>query len=172
VLQDSDGEVIREIRSDELRRDFFGLLGELEAGSSFDRSNRDHAAWLERLLEARRLMGARTFAAYTAEGEAAGFVTALFDEGPPGVASFGHKIEILDLGLEPRHLGRGAGARLLAHLEADGRGRKYHCLIVATYARAQRAIEFYVREGFVPVATLPDVHGPGDAGMLYLRKLL
>ena len=170
--QDTDGEVIREIGSEELRRDFFGLLGELEAGSSFDGSNRDHAAWLARLVEARRLMGARTFAAYTAEGETVGFITALFDEGPPGVASFGHKVEILDLGLEPRHRGRGVGARLLAHLEVEGRDRKYHCVIVATYARQKRAIDFYVREGFVPVATLPDVHGPGDAGMLYLRKIL
>ena len=28
------------------------------------------------------------------------------------------------------------------------------------------------KNGFVPVATLPDVHGPGSPGNVFMRKLL
>lgn len=164
--------MICEISSAELRRDFFGLLGELEAGPSFDPSVPSHASWLDRLIAARELLGAQTFAAYTAADEGIGFIALLFDRGPPGFASFGHKVEILDLGLFPQHRGRGVGARLLSRAEEEARSGKFHCLVVATYARQHRAIHFYLREGFVPVATVPDVHGPNDEGMAYLRKLL
>jgi hypothetical protein len=34
------------------------------------------------------------------------------------------------------------------------------------------AIAFYGKNGMTPVATLPDVHGPGDEGMVYIRKVL
>jgi GNAT superfamily N-acetyltransferase len=168
----SESNVIHEISSEELRRDFFGLLGELEAGPAFDPSIPSHASWLDRLVAARERLGARTFAAYTSADEGIGFITLLFDHGPPGFASFGHKVEILDFGLFPEHRGRGVGSRLLTRAEEEARSEKFHCLLVATYARQHRAIAFYMREGFVPVATLPDVHGPNDEGMTYLRKLL
>ena len=164
--------MIREISSAELRRDFFSLLGELEAGPSFDQTIPSHASWLDRRVAARELLGARTLAAYTSAGEGIGFIAFLLDQGPPGLVSFGHKVEILDLGLLPQHRGHGVGARLLASAEEHARNGKFYCLVVATYARQHRAIAFYLREGFVPVATVPDVHGPNDEGMAYLRKLL
>ncbi len=61
-------------------------------------------------------------------------------------------------------MGRGLGARLMAHCESVARQEGYHCLLVSTYAKQERAIRFYLREGFVPVATIPDVHGPSDEG--------
>jgi GNAT superfamily N-acetyltransferase len=164
--------MIREISADVLRHDFFALLGEVEAGRIFDGSNADHVVWLERLIAARELLGARTFADYDDAGEPIGFITVLFGQGPPGGIAYEHRVEILDLGLVASHRGRGVGARLLAHAEDEARTGKFTCIFVATYAGERRAVAFYLREGYVPVATLPDVHGPGDEGMVYLRKRL
>jgi hypothetical protein len=43
---------------------------------------------------------------------------------------------------------------------------------VATYAGSSQTVSFYVKNGFCPVAVLPDVFGPKAEGMIYLRKLL
>jgi hypothetical protein len=45
-------------------------------------------------------------------------------------------------------------------------------MYVSTYAKDKEAISFYLQNGFVRVATLPDVHGPGDDGNVYMRKII
>lgn len=165
-------EAIREISGAELRRDFLALLGELEEGRAFDPSHLPHVEWLEKLVAARELLGARSFAAYAPTGEGLGFVTILCGHGLPGTRWFAHRVEILDLGIIAAQRGHGIGARLLAHSEEAARAGGFQCIIVATYGGSRRAISFYLREGYTPVATLPDVHGPGDEGMVYLRKFL
>ncbi len=39
-----------------------------------------------------------------------------------------------------------------------------YCCYVATYAGDAGTVGFCLHCGFVPIATLPDVHGPGDEG--------
>ena len=78
----------------------------------------------------------------------------------------------LDLGLHPEYRGKGYGTELLQHAEALAREVGVRSLYVSTYARERRVIAFYGKHGLVPVATLPDVHGPDDEGMVYMRKVL
>ncbi len=164
--------MIREVDQQEIVAHFFDLMGELEAGNHYHPDDPDHVAWLTRRIAVRASQGTRFFVYEIDGGVPAGFIALLFDEGPDGVASGWGKCEILDLGFFPQHRGKGFGSELLKHVEDLAREVGVRSLYVSTYAKENRAIAFYGKNGLTPVATLPDVHGPGDEGMVYMRKVL
>lgn len=164
---------IREIDEPEAVKQFFGLIAELECGDHFDPSRPQHVSLVRRIIAAHTARGARYYACYLDDGTPAGILVLLIDEWPEkNGRTCGQRAEILDLGLFEPYRSKGYGAGLLRHVEQVCRAAGLYCLYVATYARNHRAIAFYGRHGLVPVAALPDVNGPGDDGMVYMRKLL
>jgi len=164
--------MIREISEQDVVEHFFELMGELECGRHIDCGDPKHAAWLKKLIAQRIMLGVRFLAYFLDDGTPAGFIALKFDEGPNGLARGWGKCEILDFGFHPEYRGKGYGTALLQHAEALSREVGVRSLYVSTYAKERRAIAFYGKNGLVPVATLPDVHGPDDEGMVYMRKVL
>jgi GNAT superfamily N-acetyltransferase len=116
--------------------------------------------------------GAQAFVYFADDGAPAGFVVALIDPGLEGVRCFGRAVEMLDVIVREPCRGKGYGRALLEHVEEVARAAGSYCVYVSTYAGDGKAVSFYVHCGYVPVATLPDVHGPGDEGQVYLRKIV
>lgn len=164
--------MIKEIGEQDVVDHFFELMGELECGNHIDCGNPKHATWLRKLISLRIAMGVRFLAYFLDDGTPAGFIALKFDEGPEGLARGWGKSEILDLGFLEPYRGKGYGTELLRYAEDVSRDVGVHSLYVSTYAKQNRAIAFYGKNGLVPVATLPDVHGLGDEGMVYMRKVL
>lgn len=151
---------------------FFQLMAEVECGDHFDFANQNHVSWLKRRIATRFYMGTRFFAHYLDDGTPVGFAAVLIDDGPEGIPCFGHKAEITDIAIFPSFRGNGYGAELLTHVEGFAKQNGVYCLCASTYAKGYKVIAFYGSRGFVPVATLPGVHGPNDEGMVFVRKVL
>ena len=79
---------------------------------------------------------------------------------------------MLDVVVREQHRGKGHGRALLDHVESEARAAGAYCLYVATYAGNADSMTFYINRGFIPVSMHPDVHGSGDDGEVYLRKIL
>ena len=161
--------MIREIDQTEIERHFFGLMAELECGNHFKADDPGHVDWVRKRINLRFAQGATFHAYFLPDGTPVGFITILLDQGP---GSFRGKLEILDFGFLPDYRGKGYGTELLRHVEDFAVKMGATSLYTSTYAREHRVIAFYGRNGLVPVATLPDVHSPGDEGMVYMRKKL
>ena len=69
--------------------------------------------------------------------------------------------------------GAGVGRQLLAHAEADIRGRGGRLLIVETSTLSLYAPTraFYAGRGYAPVATVPDYYADGDGQAVYTKRL-
>jgi len=165
-------DMIREIDQQTLVGEFFDLTAEVECGDRFDPERPGHVEWLRDRVGRRFASGARCFAGYLDDGTPVGFAAIHVDPGLEGVPYIGQYSEIVAMGVRAGHRRRGHGSRLLEHAEGYARGRGAYCLYAATYAGARGVISFYERNGFVRVATLPDVHGPMAEGNAYLRKVL
>ena len=165
-------DTIRELGQQTFAAEFFDLMGEVECGNRFDPMSPSHVQWLNDRIEKRFAAGARFFAAYLADGSPVGFAAVQVDPKLEGIPYHGQYSEIVAMGVVPAHRRCGHGSRLVEFSERHARDQGAYCLYVVTYAAAQDTISFYEKSGFVPVATLPDVHGPRAAGNLYLRKLL
>lgn len=71
------------------------------------------------------------------------------------------------LAVVPEHQGHGVGAQLLAWAAGQGGGNLWVC-VSSFNARAR---QFYVRNGFAPVASLSDLVASGTDEILMRRKL-
>ncbi len=163
--------MIREIHEPEFLDVFFDLMAEVECGRHFDGSKESHVQWLRRRVAVHYFRGTRFFA-LEEDGTPIGFAAVLVEPPLDGAPCFAQYSELLDIGLLPEHRGKGHGRRLLAHAEVFARESDAYCLYMATYARNHDRVAFYGKSGFTPVATLPDVFGPGDEGRIYMRKIL
>jgi ribosomal protein S18 acetylase RimI-like enzyme len=70
--------------------------------------------------------------------------------------------------------GRGVAGALVAHMEADIRGRGGAHIRVETSEQESygAARSFYDRHGYPEASRLPDFYGPGDALITYYKRLL
>ena len=73
----------------------------------------------------------------------------------------------------PSHHGMGVAGKLLAQAEEDMASRGCRLCIIETsslpsYEAARR---FYLKHGYLETARIPDFYGPGDARIIYTRKL-
>jgi GNAT superfamily N-acetyltransferase len=164
--------MIRELLEPEFVETFFDLMAEAECGRHFRPGNEAHVRWVRHRIAVHYFRGARFFAFELEDRTPVGFSAVLVDQALEGAPSFGHYSELLDIAFLPDHRGKGYGAELLAHSETFARESGAYCMYIKTYARNNDQIAFYGKAGFVPVATLPDVHGPGDEGTVCMRKLL
>jgi len=147
---------------------FADLVAEAELGTHYRPADPEHRAWVERAIDRYVAAGAQLYGAFEAAGAPLGYVALLIDERP----GFRCKGEIISLGVSPAQRRRGVGSLLVRHCLDACRELGLYCCYVATYAGAAETICFYLRCGFVPVATLPDVHGPGDEGQIHLRVIV
>ncbi len=162
--------MIREMNESEFEV-FFPLMAELEAGNHFDFDNPRHIEWLRRRIAAHFARGMRVFGYYL-NGSPVGFAAVIVNDGPDGVTDCWRSAELLDIGFLQEFRGHGYGSELLQHVEEYAEQAGVYCLFMVTYAAEHRRIAFYGKNGYVPVATMPDVHGPGDEGEVYMRKIL
>ena len=164
--------MIKQMQEDEFVQEFFLDFAHLECGRHFDVENRQHVQWVGKRIAIHYFRGGRFYVHFLPDGTPTGFAAVLIDPGLEGDNCFGHKAELLDVVIREPHRGNGYGRALLDHVENEARASGAYCLYVATYAGNDDSMKFYIDRGFVPVAMLPDVHGPGDDGEVYLRKIL
>lgn len=163
--------MIKEIQEENFTP-FFELMAEIECGKHFDFSNQNHNEWLKKKISSYYYRGAKFFGFYFDNGEPIGFAALLMEEGPEGVICFGHKCDLLDIGILKKYRRKGFGSELLEYVEQRAKNEGFYCMYMSTYAMDYEAISFYGKNGFVPVATLPDINGPNDEGNIYIRKIL
>lgn len=160
--------MIREIHETEIDV-FFDLMGEVERASLFDAENPDHIEWLKKKIAEYFFRGARFFAYYLDDDTPVGYAAVLIDS---SLFPIDQKSELLAIGAFREYRGQGYGTKLLKHAEEVSRQAGVYCMFMGTYAGAHQVIAFYGKNGFAPVATLPDVHGPKAEGILFMRKQL
>lgn len=154
---------------DEVRAgDFRDLIGEAELGSHYERDNQAHRAWVDTTLTRYFARGARFFGGYAQDGSRLGYAVLVIDDMP----GFRCKSELISLGVAPVHRRKHIGSALVAHCIDLTRALGLYCCYTSTYAGDTGTVTFYLRNGFVPVATLPDVHGPRDEGQIFLRVIV
>jgi ribosomal protein S18 acetylase RimI-like enzyme len=73
----------------------------------------------------------------------------------------------------PAFHGKGLAARLLTQAEEDMAARGCRLCVIETsslppYEAARR---FYLKHGYLETARIPDFYGPGDARIIYTRRL-
>lgn len=151
---------------------YLDLLAEVEH-TKLDRSNPDHELWLRRRINRHYQRGAMFYAYHEiGQEDAYGIIAVLHEEAPPGIPALGARAEVLDIGVSKRHRRKGIGSILLRQAEKIARSRGAYCLFMLTYAEDYDVIAFYGKNGFIPVATIPDVFGPHDEGNVVLRKIV
>jgi len=146
---------------------FFNLMAELEVGRHFDPTNDEHVRWLSEKIRRNFARGVRFFAAYEDDGSPRGLVSLYVDDLIAWKLGY-----ITHLGVFSEFRGSGYGSKLLAYAVQQARQAGCYCLYLDTYAGNPRNIEFYAKNGFIPVATIPDMNGPGDEGQVWFRKVL
>jgi len=148
---------------------FFDLMGEVEAGRHFDPANPEHVAWLRKRIGRHRGNDVRFYGLYADDGTPLGIIGMLIEDYINIDWRLGY---ITDLGVFARHRKQGCGSRLLDFAAELARQERCYCVYVDTYAGSSDNVAFYARNGFVPVATLPDQNGPGDEGQVWMRKTI
>jgi GNAT superfamily N-acetyltransferase len=164
--------MILDINMEELFEHFYKLVAQVEAGEHFDFHNPQHVAWLRRKVNSHFCRGARFFAYFLEDKTPVGFAGLLTNEPLDDTVDFGRWTELLEIGVLAEYRRRGYGKMLLEYAEALSRKTGAYCMYIVTYAREHGNIAFYGRRGYIPVATLPDVNGPGDDGNVYMRKII
>jgi ribosomal protein S18 acetylase RimI-like enzyme len=150
---------------------FFDSMAEVECGSHFDLRNEFHVKWLRKKIAVHYFRGTR-FYAYYHNDIPIGFVAVLIESGPEGIECLGQSTELLDIILLEEYRGKGYGKELLLHAEKISMESKAYCMYVSTYAKDYAVIAFYGKNGYIPVANCPDVHGPNDEGKVWMRKII
>jgi GNAT superfamily N-acetyltransferase len=160
--------MIRDLSQEEVAGTFFDLMIEVEGGDQFDRTNAAHTAWLTQRIVRRFGGGAQFNGCFLDDGRPVGLVGTLLED-HPYLGGYG---EIVDLGVYAGFRRQGHGSRLIAHAEGLARRAGVPRLYIATYAGAHGVIAYYGKRGYAPAAILPDVHGVGVPGRVYLLKTL
>lgn len=151
---------------------YLDLMAEIEH-TKLNRNNASHERWLRNRIKSYEARGAMFFVYDDhMHEEISGIVTVLHEHAPEGIEALGARAEILQIGVTNSSRRKGVGSLLLKHAEQIVRSRGAYCLFMMTYAEDSDVIAFYGKNGFVPVATLPDVYGPTLEGNVFLRKLL
>ncbi|MDO3411174.1 GNAT family N-acetyltransferase [Saccharibacillus sp. CPCC 101409] len=151
---------------------YLKLLGEVEH-ERLDLTDLRHEAWLRRRIHLNYARGAHYIALHDDDNpEAFGIVSVLHEPAPPGIEAWGARAEILQIGVNRSCRRAGIGSRLLAAAERFARDRGVYCLFLMTYGEDYDVIAFYGKNGYIPVASIPDVFGPGTEGNLVLRKVV
>ncbi len=151
---------------------YLDILAEVEH-SSLNRGNPEHERWLLKRINSFYDRGAVFLGLEDgSNGEVSGIISVLHEEAPPGIDSWGARAEVLQVGVHKNYRRQGIGSTLLKYAEQFARDRGVYCLFMMTYAEDHDVIAYYGKNGFVPVATIPDVFGPHLEGNVVLRKIM
>lgn len=151
---------------------YMDILAEVEH-VHLDRQNPEHEQWLRHRIQLFYARGAQYFAYHDpCMPRSTGIISVLHEVAPAGIDSLGLKAEVLQVGVSAEGRRQGIGSILLRHVEEVMRRRGVYCLFMMTYAEDYDVISFYGKNGFIPVATLPDVYGPSLEGNVFMRKIL
>ena len=112
--------------------------------------------------------GGRFYGLFTEDERPIGLMALMIDTSP----LYAGYSELLDIGVNAAYRRRGHGTALVEHALRLSRDAGVHCMLVMTYAGSTDVIRFYGKNGLVPVATIPDVHGPDDEGRIVMRRRL
>ena len=164
--------MIREIAEEPFVETFFDLMAEVELGDHFNPQFASHQQHVGKKISNHYYIGTKFFAFFDNDDRPMGFVGVLREEKLDGVPCIGQYSELLDIAIFPEYRGSGLGTRLLKHAENVSKEAKVYCMYMATYVKSHEVIAFYGKAGYVPVATMPDVHGPDDEGRVWMRKIL
>jgi len=159
--------MIKEVLIEDINK-FYDLMAEIEVGNHFDFDNPKHVDWLKRKINVRFSEGTRFYAFYLEDGTPVGIAGLLINES----LFCPNNSELKDIGIYPQFRRKGYGSELLKYTEELSRKASVYCMYMYTYAAEWQTIAYYGKNGFVPIANLPDVHGPGNEGHIYLRKVL
>lgn len=161
---------IREVLQEEMLI-FYELMGEVEY-SLFNLENEKHIEWLKRRIDKLYYNGAKFFGGFNEAGNPLGLITILIDEFPEGINEGCNSCEVIEMGVINGRRDKGYGSELLKHIEEYAKEKNVYCMYMHTYAGDYDVIAFYGKNGYVPVGMLPDVYGPKNEGMLYMRKII
>lgn len=151
---------------------YLDLIAEIEH-VKLDRSKPNHDRWLRNRIHSYYSRGALFFAYEDRLTEGAvGVVAVLHEAAPDGIEALGARAEVLVIGVGSSCRRKGIGSILLQHAEEIVKSKGAYCLFMMTYAEDYDVISFYGKNGFIPVATLPDVYGPTLEGNVFIRKVL
>ena len=148
---------------------FYELMGEIECGRRFKFDNPKHIDWIKKRIAVHYFRGAKFFGYFGEDNAPIGIAGLLIEE---GLESLRPRCELLDIGVYSNYRRKGFGSELLLITEKYAKDLGIYCMFMSTYARSYKVISFYGKNGYVPVATLPDVHGPNDEGIIFMRKIL
>lgn len=159
--------VIHEVHQEDFGQ-FFDLMAEIEVGDHFEFDNPEHIDWLRQKIAVRYFEGTRFYGLFLDDGTPVSLAGLLINESlfEP------NNSELKDIGTYRQFRKQGYGSQLLAYCEEISKDNNVYCMYMCTYAREYNNIAFYGKNGFVPVANLPDIHGAGDEGQVYMRKRL
>ncbi len=163
--------MIKEISENEFEP-LLDLMAEVECGNHFDANNPNHILWLKKRISIHYYRGTRFFAMFDEADTPIGFHGVLIEEGAEGVNCQAQKCELVAIGIFKEFRRKGSGSILLKHAEDFSREAGVYCMFMSTYAAAYDVIAYYGKNGYTPVATLPDIHGPGNEGIVFMRKIL
>lgn len=161
---------IREVLQNEISI-FYELMGEVEY-SLFKMGNKKHLEWLEKRIDRLYYSGAKFFGGFDETGSTVGIITILIDEAPEGINDGFNSCEVIEMGVIKGIRNKGYGSQMLKHAEKYAKEKSVYCMYMHTYAGDYDVIAFYGKNGFVPVGMLPDVYGPKNEGMIYMRKVI
>ena len=151
---------------------FLSLMAEVECGNHFNHSNPHHIKWLKKRISIHYFRGTRFFGMYDKNDTPLGFCGVLIEEGAEGVNCQTQKSELVAIGICNEFRRKGLGSVLLKYAEDFSKDAGVYCMFMSTYAGAYNVIAYYGKNGYTPVATLPDIHGPGNEGIVFMRKIL
>jgi len=159
---------LREIPETEIGP-FFDLIGEIECGDDYDSAIPIHVAWVEETIRRRYGSGVRFYGMYDGGNAPIAVVGMRLDR---YLDHPNPKAELTDVGVFAQYRDKGYGSNLLSLIEGLARQAGVRCLYMCTYADDYRVIAFYGKNGYAPVATIPDMNGPDAKGDVYMRKIL
>ena len=159
--------MITEIYQEQMGQ-FFELLGEIEAGDYFDPQNPEHVDWLKQKIAVRFFEGTHFYGLFQENGTPVAVAGLLINEGLFGPNSS----ELKDIGTFKEFRRQGFASELLQYCEQVSRENNVYSMYMFTYAGSYETIAFYGKNGFAPVACIPDKHGPKAEGEICMRKRL
>lgn len=151
---------------------FYSLMAEIEIGDLYNPDNENHIKWLQNKIKMRYGAGTVFFAIYEENNLPVGLMGVQVELPLDGVPYLGQKSEFMDIVVDEQYRNMGYGKALLKYAEKYAKDKGAYCMYAATAAFDYETVLFYGKNDFVPIATLVDVNGPNEDGLLYMRKIL
>lgn len=161
---------IRKVLQDEIDS-FYELIGEIEY-TLFSTKNENHINWLKKRIDRLYYNGAEFLGAFNEKNDMLGIIAILVDVLPEGINDGYNSCEVIEMGVNKDFRHKGYGSQLLTYAENYAKNQNVYCMYMHTYAGDYDVIAFYGKNGFVPVGIIPDIYGPKNEGMLYMRKII